>query len=150
MAYPWEGGTPPKRRAGPPLSPRPNSESLANTLDNRRTYWHTHTPGGESTVRLAMAQKTSTESIPSVLAGVSGEYFVAAELSRRGYIASISLRNTRYGNYINTNILRINLDSFCVDRQPLARKSHGAGAEDNARGRLSTPKRIAPVSRQRS
>jgi hypothetical protein len=32
--------------------------------------------------------------IPSVLAGVAGEYFVAAELSRRGHIASISLRNT--------------------------------------------------------
>ena len=27
--------------------------------------------------------------------GVSGEYFVAAELSRRGYVASITLRNTR-------------------------------------------------------
>jgi hypothetical protein len=29
------------------------------------------------------------------LAGVSGEYFVAAELSKRGYIASITLRNTK-------------------------------------------------------
>lgn len=29
------------------------------------------------------------------LSGVSGEYFVAAELSRRGCIASITLRNTR-------------------------------------------------------
>ena len=29
------------------------------------------------------------------LSGVAGEYFVAAELSRRGYIASIALRNTR-------------------------------------------------------
>lgn len=27
--------------------------------------------------------------------GVAGEYFVAGELSRRGYIASITLRNTR-------------------------------------------------------
>lgn len=33
--------------------------------------------------------------IPTILAGVAGEYFVAAELSRRGWIASISLRNTR-------------------------------------------------------
>ena len=31
----------------------------------------------------------------TVLAGVSGEYFVAAELSRRGYLASITLRNTK-------------------------------------------------------
>ena len=31
----------------------------------------------------------------SILTGVSGEYFVAAELSRREYIASITLRKTR-------------------------------------------------------
>ena len=30
-----------------------------------------------------------------VLTGVTGEYYVAAELSRRGYIASITLRNTK-------------------------------------------------------
>ncbi len=30
-----------------------------------------------------------------VLTGVTGVYFVAAELSRRGYIASITLRNTK-------------------------------------------------------
>jgi hypothetical protein len=29
------------------------------------------------------------------LAGVAGEYFVAAELSRRGYLATLTLRNTR-------------------------------------------------------
>ena len=29
------------------------------------------------------------------LSGVAGEYFVAAELSRRGYIASITLRNSK-------------------------------------------------------
>lgn len=31
----------------------------------------------------------------SQIAGVAGEYFVAAELSRRGFIASITMRNTR-------------------------------------------------------
>ncbi|MEA2074633.1 MAG: hypothetical protein U9O85_02700 [Euryarchaeota archaeon] len=36
-----------------------------------------------------------TEGISGVLTGVSGEYFVAAELSRRGFIASITLRNTK-------------------------------------------------------
>lgn len=41
--------------------------------------------------------------LPSVLAGVAGEYFVAAELSRRGYIASISLRNTRGIDVLATN-----------------------------------------------
>lgn len=30
-----------------------------------------------------------------ILTGVSGEYFVAAELSRHGYAASLTLRNTR-------------------------------------------------------
>jgi len=33
--------------------------------------------------------------LSNILGGVSGEYFVAAELSRRGYIASITLRNTK-------------------------------------------------------
>jgi hypothetical protein len=37
------------------------------------------------------------------LAGVAGEYFVAAELSRRGHVASISLRNTRGIDIIATN-----------------------------------------------
>lgn len=33
--------------------------------------------------------------LSGILSGVSGEYFVAAELSRRGIIASITLRNTK-------------------------------------------------------
>jgi hypothetical protein len=45
----------------------------------------------------------SPTSIPPVLTGVAGEYFVAAELSRRGYIASISLRNTRGIDILATN-----------------------------------------------
>lgn len=46
---------------------------------------------------------TKATAIPTVLAGVAGEYFVAAELSRRGYIASISLRNTRGIDVLATN-----------------------------------------------
>ncbi|PIW68446.1 MAG: aspartate ammonia-lyase, partial [Candidatus Omnitrophica bacterium CG12_big_fil_rev_8_21_14_0_65_42_8] len=30
-----------------------------------------------------------------ILSGVAGEYLVAGELSRRGYIASITLRNSK-------------------------------------------------------
>ena len=45
--------------------------------------------------------------LPKVLAGVAGEYFVAAELSRRSYIASITLRNT-YG----VDLLVTNADIF--------------------------------------
>ncbi|MGH7627285.1 MAG: hypothetical protein ACREOJ_18460 [Gemmatimonadaceae bacterium] len=33
--------------------------------------------------------------LPATLSGVAGEYYVAAELSRHGYVASITLRNTR-------------------------------------------------------
>jgi len=33
--------------------------------------------------------------IAGALAGVSGEYFVAAELSRRGFVATLTLKNTR-------------------------------------------------------
>ena len=47
--------------------------------------------------------KTNPKTIPAVLAGVAGEYFVAAELSRLGYIASISLRNTRGIDILATN-----------------------------------------------
>jgi hypothetical protein len=36
--------------------------------------------------------------VSSILTGVSGEYFAAAELSRRGYIASITLRNNKRNN----------------------------------------------------
>ena len=38
------------------------------------------------------------------LSGVSGEYFVAAELSRRGYIASLTLKNTRGVDILASNI----------------------------------------------
>jgi hypothetical protein len=38
--------------------------------------------------------KTKYE-LNTVLSGVAGEYYVAAELSKRGYLASITLRNTK-------------------------------------------------------
>jgi hypothetical protein len=46
--------------------------------------------------------------LTTILSGVSGEYFVAAELSRRGYVASITLRNTRGIDVLasNTNATR--------------------------------------------
>lgn len=44
--------------------------------------------------------------IPGSLAGVAGEYFVAAELTRRGYIAAITLRNTPGVDIIATNAKR--------------------------------------------
>jgi len=41
--------------------------------------------------------------IKSNLSGVAGEYFVAGELSRRGYIASITLRNSKGVDILATN-----------------------------------------------
>jgi hypothetical protein len=38
--------------------------------------------------------KVSTNKIPKNIVGAAGEYFVAAELSRRGVIATITLKNT--------------------------------------------------------
>ena len=45
----------------------------------------------------------SPEKLSAILCGVSGEYFVAAELSRRGYIASITLRNSRGVDILASN-----------------------------------------------
>ena len=44
------------------------------------------------TRRVTMNHK---QTLSGIQAGISGEYFVAAELSRRGYVASLTLRNTR-------------------------------------------------------
>ena len=41
--------------------------------------------------------------VSTILVGVAGEYLAAAELSRRGYIASITLRNTKGVDIIATN-----------------------------------------------
>lgn len=55
-----------------------------------------------------MTNQLSESEISSGLSGVSGEYFVAAELSRRGYIASITLRNTKGVDILcsNDNVTR--------------------------------------------
>jgi hypothetical protein len=39
-----------------------------------------------------------------ILCGVAGEYFVAAELSQRGFIASITLRNTKGIDILVSNV----------------------------------------------
>lgn len=43
------------------------------------------------------------DGLSTILVGVSGEYFVAAELSRLGYVASVTLRNTRGMDIVATN-----------------------------------------------
>ena len=61
--------------------------------------------------------------IPSLLAGVAGEYFVAAELSRRGHIASISLRNTRGIDILATNQAATRSITIQCKTNQLARKT---------------------------
>ena len=67
-----------------------------------------------------MKDVSVTEKLSAVLCGVAGEYFVAAELSRRGCIASITLRNTR-----GVDILASNAD---------ATRSVGIQVKTNQRG----------------
>jgi len=50
-----------------------------------------------------MIKEQGLDELSSILVGVSGEYFVAAELSRLGYVASITLRNTRGMDVLATN-----------------------------------------------
>lgn len=45
----------------------------------------------------------SVANLESTLVGVAGEYYVAAELTMRGYIASITLRNSRGVDIIASN-----------------------------------------------
>lgn len=52
---------------------------------------------------MARSKTQNLDDLSSILVGVSGEYFVAAELSRRGYVASITLRNTRGMDVLATN-----------------------------------------------
>ena len=43
--------------------------------------------------------------LPTTLAGVAGEYFVAAELTRLGFIATITLRNTLVIDFLASDTL---------------------------------------------
>jgi hypothetical protein len=46
---------------------------------------------------------TQRSRLSSGQSGVAGEYFVAAELGRRGYVASLTLRNTRGIDILESN-----------------------------------------------
>lgn len=77
------------------------------------------------------------EQVSNILSGISGEYLVAGELSRLGYVATITLRNTR-----GIDILASNLDASRAvgiqvktaqgnDRRWLLRKSAETYFDDN-------------------
>ncbi|MEO8287813.1 MAG: hypothetical protein ABI670_15400 [Chloroflexota bacterium] len=48
---------------------------------------------------------TDDTRLSTILSGIAGEYFVAAELTRHGYIASITLRNTRGVDILATHVV---------------------------------------------
>jgi hypothetical protein len=55
------------------------------------------------TVNKTGKQEMELPQLESTLVGVAGEYFVAAELSVRGYLASVTLRNSRGIDIIASN-----------------------------------------------
>ena len=72
---------------------------------------------------------TQRSRLSTTLSGVAGEYFVAAELSRRGYVASLTLRNTR-----GIDILVSNADATkSVGVQVKAKQGRGAEWVVNAK-----------------
>lgn len=54
-------------------------------------------------MKIDVAKQKMNIKLDSGLSGIAGEYLVAGELTRRGYIASITLRNTRGIDIVATN-----------------------------------------------
>ena len=66
--------------------------------------------------------------VPSNQIGIAGEYFVAAELSRRGHIASVTLKNTKGIDVLVTdadaeNYIGIQVKTNAGDKDKIARTS---------------------------
>ena len=71
----------------------------------RREIWLEHTSSTDALEHPRVMRKKAVK-LPGIQVGVAGEYLVAAELSRRGYVATLTLRNT-WG----IDILASNLDA---------------------------------------
>jgi hypothetical protein len=72
-----------------------------------------------------------------ILSGVSGQYFVAAELSRHGYVSTVTLRNTRGIDVLAANTLGTKIVSIQVKTNQgssrewmLSEKSDTTSADD--------------------
>lgn len=63
---------------------------------------------------MAVKDQTEKRKISTGLSGVAGEYFVAAELSRLGYLASITMRNAKGVDILVTNINATNTAAIQV------------------------------------
>lgn len=70
---------------------------------------------------------TDLSHLESTLVGVAGEYFVAAELSLRGYLASVTLRNSRGIDIIASSADASKLVTQAVANHKLVRQTLSSG-----------------------
>lgn len=82
-------------------------------------------------------KKLKTEKLSKGITGIAGEYFVAAELSRRGYMASITLRNNdridiHASNLIDNKIFGIQVKTSQMPgrKWPMSQKAENSTSEN--------------------
>jgi hypothetical protein len=80
-------------------------------------------------------KKTNAEKLSKGLTGIAGEYFVAGELSRRGYMASITLRNNDsidiHASDMKTNkmfAIQVKTSQYSGRKWPIGQKSENLSA----------------------
>src|ERR1035437_6292230 len=78
-----------------------------------------------------------SEKLSSGLTGISGEYFVAAELSRRGFMASVTLRNNDsidiHASKLSDNkilAIQVKTNQFGGRSWPLSKKAESIKSEN--------------------
>jgi hypothetical protein len=69
-------------------------------------FWPSETPGLKLWILKSAKQVSMNDNLRTNynITGVAGEYFVAAELSRRGWIATVTLKNTPNIDLIATTL----------------------------------------------
>ncbi|WP_217266121.1 hypothetical protein [Vibrio cholerae] len=87
---------------------------------------------------LAILRRENMDKLETNLVGVAGEYFVAAELSRKGYIAAITLRNSRGIDIIASNgdgtksvSIQVKTNSNGSDKWILSQKSENFSSDNH-------------------
>jgi hypothetical protein len=71
------------------------SDSEGNRKARKLSSWDISRPSQEIIDIYEPMKRSFKQKLSSILTGVSGEYFVAAELSRRGFLCSVTLKNTK-------------------------------------------------------
>lgn len=85
---------------------------------------------GKHILEKIRTKEITVKNLSSILVGVSGEYFVAAELSRRGYIASITLRNSKGIDIIATKDTKSNVNKSLSNTVNIQVKTNSSGKKD--------------------